>query len=55
MRKLFYLALAMLICSYISVHAATLEGGAVVNVPFFISVGDVLKIDTRTNEFLSRI
>ena len=27
MRKLFYLALAMLICSYISVHAATLEGG----------------------------
>ena len=34
---------------------ATLEGGAVVNVPFFISVGDVLKIDTRTNEFLSRI
>jgi len=34
---------------------ATLEGGAVVNVPFFISVGDVLKIDTRTNEFLSRL
>ncbi len=27
MRKLFYLALIMLICSYISVHAATLEGG----------------------------
>ena len=27
MRKLFYLALALLICSYISVHAATLEGG----------------------------
>ena len=34
---------------------ATLEGGAIVNVPFFIQVGDVLKIDTRTNEFLSRI
>jgi len=27
MRKLFYLALIMLICSYISVHAQTLEGG----------------------------
>ena len=34
---------------------ATLEGGTIVNVPFFIQVGDVLKIDTRTNEFLSRI
>ena len=34
---------------------ATLEGGAIVNVPFFIQVGDILKIDTRTNEFLSRI
>ena len=34
---------------------ATLEGGAVVNVPFFISVGDTLRIDTRTNEYLDRV
>lgn len=34
---------------------ATLEGGAIVNVPFFIQVGDVLKIDTRNNEFLARV
>lgn len=34
---------------------ATLDGGAVVNVPFFISVGDVLRIDTRTNEYLDRV
>ncbi len=34
---------------------ATMEGGAVVNVPFFISVGDKLRIDTRTNEYLDRV
>ena len=34
---------------------ATLETGAVVNVPFFINVGDVLRIDTRTNEYLDRV
>ena len=34
---------------------ATLEGGAVVNVPFFIQVGDTLRIDTRTNEYLDRV
>ena len=34
---------------------ATLDGGAVVNVPFFIQVGDVLRIDTRTNEYLDRV
>ncbi len=34
---------------------ATLEGGAVVNVPFFIQVGDKLRIDTRTNEYLDRV
>ncbi|MBQ7286630.1 MAG: elongation factor P [Candidatus Gastranaerophilales bacterium] len=33
---------------------ATLEGGAVVNVPFHIQNGDVLKIDTRTNEYLGK-
>ena len=33
---------------------ATLETGAVVKVPLFINEGDVLKIDTRTGEYLSR-
>jgi len=34
--------------------AATLETGAVVRVPLFINIGDVLKIDTRTGEYVSR-
>ena len=34
---------------------ATVETGAVVNVPFFVAVGDVLRIDTRTNEYLDRV
>lgn len=33
---------------------ATLETGAIVRVPLFISEGDLLKIDTRTGEYLSR-
>ena len=33
---------------------ATLETGAVVRVPLFINVGEKLKIDTRTGEYLSR-
>ena len=33
---------------------ATLETGAVVYVPLFIEQGEVLKIDTRTGEYLSR-
>jgi elongation factor P len=33
---------------------ATLETGAVVRVPLFIEVGEVLKIDTRTGEYVSR-
>jgi elongation factor P len=33
---------------------ATLETGLVVQVPLFIEQGDVLKIDTRTGEYLSR-
>lgn len=33
---------------------ATLETGAVVRVPLFISEGDVLKIDTRNGEYVSR-
>ena len=33
---------------------ATLETGAQIKVPLFINIGDVLKIDTRTGEYLSR-
>ena len=33
---------------------ATLETGAVVRVPLFIEVGEVLKIDTRTGEYVAR-
>jgi elongation factor P len=33
---------------------ATLETGAVVNVPFFIGIGDVIRVDTRTNSYLER-
>lgn len=33
---------------------ATLETGITVQVPLFIEEGDVLKIDTRTGEYLSR-
>ena len=35
--------------------AATVETGAVVQVPLFINVGDKVKIDTRTSEYLSRV
>jgi elongation factor P len=33
---------------------ATLETGAVIQVPFFINVGDRLKVDTRTDAYLER-
>ena len=33
---------------------ATMETGLVVNVPLFVNTGDRLKIDTRTNAYLSR-
>ena len=34
---------------------ATLETGAVINVPLFINEGDLLKIDTRSGEYLTRV
>lgn len=34
---------------------ATVETGATVNVPLFVDIGDVIKIDTRSNEYLSRV
>lgn len=33
---------------------ATMETGLVVTVPFFVNVGDVLKIDTREGKYLGR-
>jgi len=33
---------------------ATLETGAVVRVPFFINVGDKIKVNTKTDEYLER-
>ena len=41
--------------SYKFTKPATLETGAVVNVPFFVSNGDVIRVDTRSNEYLDRV
>jgi elongation factor P len=34
---------------------ARLETGAVVKVPFHIEIGDVIKVDTRTSEYIERV
>ncbi len=34
---------------------ATLETGAVVRVPLFLSIGEAIKVDTRTGEYVSRV
>ena len=34
---------------------ATLETGAVVQVPLFLNIGDVVKVDTRTGEYIERV
>jgi elongation factor P len=34
---------------------ATLETGAVIQVPLFLNEGDVVKVDTRTGEYLGRM
>jgi elongation factor P len=34
---------------------ATLETGKIVNVPLFIEIGDVVKIDTRTGAYVERV
>jgi len=33
---------------------ATLETGLVVQVPLFVNVGDRVKVDTRSSDYLSR-
>jgi elongation factor P len=37
------------------VKPATLETGAMVKVPLFVEVGEKLKVDTRTREYISRV
>ena len=34
---------------------ATLETGLVLNVPLFVNEGEIIKVDTRTNEYVERI
>lgn len=38
-----------------STKPAKLESGASINVPFHINVGDVVKVDTRTDSYLERV
>ena len=33
---------------------ATLETGATINVPLFVNIGDSVKVDTRSGEYMSR-
>ena len=35
--------------------AATLETGAIVQVPLFVEMNERLRIDTRTGEYVSRV
>lgn len=34
---------------------ATLSSGAVVKVPLFVNIGDILRVDTRTSEYQNRV
>ena len=38
-----------------SFKPATLDNGLVVRVPLFVNVGDKIKVDTRTGEYLERV
>jgi elongation factor P len=37
-----------------AVKPATLETGALVQVPLFIKIGDIVKVDTRTGDYITR-
>lgn len=34
---------------------ATLETGAVVQVPLFVNIDDIIRVDTRTNDYIERV
>jgi elongation factor P len=34
---------------------ATLETGKVIQVPLFVNVGDKIKVDTRTGDYVTRV
>ncbi|MFU0801210.1 MAG: elongation factor P [Xylanivirga thermophila] len=34
---------------------ATLETGATINVPLFVNTGDIIRVDTRTGEYMERV
>lgn len=38
-----------------STKKATLETGIVVDVPFFVEQGDIVRVDTRTNQYVTRV
>ena len=38
-----------------STKPATLETGLMVNVPFFVNIGEVIRVDTRNGEYLERV
>ena len=38
-----------------ALKAATLETGAIVQVPLFVTIGDKVKVDTRSGEYISRV
>lgn len=38
-----------------STKPATLETGLMVNVPFFVNIGEVVRVDTRNGEYLERV
>ena len=38
-----------------STKPATVETGATINVPMYLNIGDVVKIDTRTGELVNRV
>ena len=37
------------------IKPAELETGAVVRVPLFLEIGEVIRVDTRTGEYVSRV
>jgi elongation factor P len=38
-----------------TLKAATIETGAQIKVPLFISIGDKIRIDTRTGDYIERV